>query len=74
MAWLKPCPYGLQQAKAGSRLELMDWLNYHHLFYFWTVARAGSITKACEELRLAQPTVSGQLRVDRKSTRLNSSH
>ena len=41
----------------------MEWLNYHHLFYFWTVARAGSITKACEELRLAQPTVSGQLRV-----------
>ena len=57
---------------------MMDWLNYHHLFYFWTVARAGSITKACAELRLAQPTVSGQLRVledqDRKSTRLNSSH
>jgi LysR family transcriptional activator of nhaA len=41
----------------------MDWLNYHHLYYFWTVARAGSITKACSELRLAQPTVSGQLRV-----------
>jgi len=28
----------------------MDWLNHHHLFYFWTVARAGSITAACEEL------------------------
>ena len=42
---------------------MMDWLNYHHLFYFWTVARAGSITKACAELSLAQPTVSGQLRV-----------
>jgi LysR family transcriptional activator of nhaA len=42
---------------------MMDWLNYHHLFYFWTVARSGSITKACAELRLAQPTISGQLRV-----------
>lgn len=42
---------------------MMEWLNYHHLFYFWSVARAGSVTKACEELRLAQPTVSGQLRV-----------
>lgn len=41
----------------------MDWLNYHHLYYFWTVARAGSITKACAELRLAQPTISGQLRL-----------
>jgi LysR family transcriptional regulator, transcriptional activator of nhaA len=41
----------------------MEWLNYHHLLYFWTVARAGSITKACEQLRLSQPTVSGQLRM-----------
>jgi len=40
----------------------MDWLNYHHLFYFWTVARAGSIAKASEELRLAQPTISNQLK------------
>jgi LysR family transcriptional activator of nhaA len=40
----------------------MEWLNYHHLFYFWKVLRAGSITRACEELRLAPPTVSAQLR------------
>lgn len=40
----------------------MEWLNYHHLLYFWTVARAGSIVKASEELRLAQPTISGQIR------------
>ena len=40
----------------------MDWLNYHHLFYFWTVARVGSVTRASSELRLAQPTVSAQLR------------
>ena len=39
----------------------MEWLNYHHLFYFWTVVRTGSITKACDELRLAPPTVSAQL-------------
>lgn len=39
----------------------MDWLNYHHLLYFWTVAREGSIAKACEKLLLAQPTISGQL-------------
>jgi LysR family transcriptional activator of nhaA len=41
----------------------MEWLNYHHLFYFWTVAREGSIAKAGEKLRLAHPTISGQLRV-----------
>ncbi|HEY6099176.1 MAG TPA: transcriptional activator NhaR [Anaeromyxobacter sp.] len=40
----------------------MEWLNYHHLLYFWTVARAGSITRASEELRLAQPTISNQLK------------
>lgn len=40
----------------------MDWLNYHHLYYFWTVAKEGSIVAACEKLNLAQPTISGQLR------------
>jgi LysR family transcriptional regulator, transcriptional activator of nhaA len=40
----------------------MEWLNYHHLLYFWTVARLGSISRACEELHLAQPTISGQIR------------
>ena len=40
----------------------MEWLNYHHLYYFWTVARAGSIARASEELRLAQPTISNQLK------------
>ncbi len=40
----------------------MEWLNYHHLYYFWVVARTGSITRAAAELRVAQPTISGQLR------------
>lgn len=39
----------------------MNWLNYHHLYYFWMVAREGSITRACEKLHLSQPTVSTQL-------------
>ncbi len=41
----------------------MEWLNYHHLLYFWAVAKHGTVAKACEELRLAQPTISAQLRV-----------
>lgn len=39
----------------------MKWLNYHHLLYFWTVARQGSVSKASVELKLAQPTVSAQI-------------
>jgi len=40
----------------------MEWLNYHHLLYFWTVARTGSVAAASEELRLAAPTISNQIR------------
>jgi LysR family transcriptional activator of nhaA len=40
----------------------MEWLNYHHLQYFWMVAREGSIARASKLLRLAPPTISGQIR------------
>jgi len=39
----------------------MEWLNYHHLQYFWMVAKHGSITRASELLGLAHPTISGQI-------------
>jgi len=39
----------------------MEWLNYHHLFYFWTIMREKSLTAASEKLRLAPSTVSSQL-------------
>jgi LysR family transcriptional activator of nhaA len=39
----------------------MDWLNYHHLLYFWVVAKEGSIVRASQELHLAHPTISGQI-------------
>jgi len=41
----------------------VEWLNYHHLLYFWTVAREGGISKAAEKLRLSQPTISAQVRM-----------
>lgn len=41
----------------------MDWLNYHHLFYFWTVVREGGVSKAAEKLRLSQPTISAQVKM-----------
>lgn len=40
----------------------MDWLNYHHLLYFWTVVKEGSIVRAADTLRLSQPTISSQVR------------
>ena len=40
----------------------LEWLNYHHLLYFWTAAKEGGITRAAEVLRLSQPTLSAQIR------------
>ena len=39
----------------------MPSLNYRHLYYFWTVAREGSITRACKQLHVTQPAISTQL-------------
>ncbi len=41
----------------------MNWLNYHHLQYFWTVAKEGSIQKASKTMNLTQPTISKQIRL-----------
>jgi LysR family transcriptional regulator, transcriptional activator of nhaA len=41
----------------------VEWLNYHHLYYFWTAAREGGVVKASEKLNLAQPTISGQIKI-----------
>lgn len=40
----------------------VQWLNYHHLYYFRTIAMEGGIAKAAEKLRLGQPTLSSQLK------------
>ena len=39
-----------------------DWPNFHHLRYFWTVVRCGTISKAARELKLTPQTISSQLR------------
>ncbi len=41
----------------------MDWLNFHHLRYFSTVAREGSIARASRVLHVSQPSISTQLRL-----------
>lgn len=40
----------------------LDQLNFHHLFYFWRVARLGHLTRAAEELHTSQSAVSAQIR------------
>lgn len=45
----------------------MDWINYHHLFYFWTVAKTGTVSAAAKKLHLARPTVTAQVRELEKS-------
>lgn len=40
----------------------MQWLNYHHLFYFRVIAAEGGIARAAEKLRIGQSTLSTQLK------------
>lgn len=39
----------------------MEFLNYHHLRYFWAVAKEGGLTKAAAKLHVSQPTISAQV-------------
>lgn len=38
------------------------WVNYHHLFYFKSIAEEGSVSKAALKLNIGQPTLSAQLK------------
>ena len=40
----------------------MEWLNYHHLRYFWATAKEGSLARAAAKLHVSQPSISGQIR------------
>jgi LysR family transcriptional activator of nhaA len=40
----------------------MEWLNYHHLIYFWTVVREGGIAAASRSLKVGRPSISMQLK------------
>ena len=40
----------------------MEWLNYHHLLYFWVVAREGGLVPAGKVLKLTHPTLSAQVK------------
>lgn len=40
----------------------MSKLNYHHLYYFWRVAKQGNLTKTAEALHISQSALSAQIR------------
>lgn len=40
----------------------MEWLNYHHLRYFYVVAKEGSLARAASKLNVSQPSISEQIR------------
>lgn len=39
----------------------MEWLNYHHLYYFWVVCKEGGFSKAAAKLRISQSAISLQI-------------
>ena len=40
---------------------VIEWLNYHHLRYFWTVAKEGSLARAAAKLHVSQSSISEQI-------------
>jgi len=42
-------------------LPALEYLNYHHLRYFWIVAKEGSLRRAAERLRVSQPSICTQI-------------
>ena len=45
----------------------MEWFNYHHLRYFWMVAKEGTLRQAAEKLAVSQPSISAQIHLLEKS-------
>lgn len=40
----------------------LEQLNFHHLVYFWRVAKVGHLTRAAQELHISQSALSSQIR------------
>ncbi len=40
----------------------MNWLNYHHLHYFYVIAKEGTMAKAAIKLSVGQPSLSTQIK------------
>lgn len=51
-----------QPSMSTEPTRFHDWLNYHHLFYFWMITREGGLARAARALRVSHSTLSAQLR------------
>src|SRR5262249_50550071 len=40
----------------------LEWLNYHHLYYFWLIAQEGGLARAADRIGLTHSTLSAQLK------------
>lgn len=40
----------------------LEQLNFHHLFYFWRVAKIGHLTRAAQEVHTSQSALSAQIK------------
>lgn len=49
--------------KTEQSLSASEWLNFHHLRYFWAVAKEGNLRRAAEKLRISQPSISTQIKL-----------
>lgn len=48
--------------KPNDHAEAMEWINYHHLRYFWSVAKEGGLAEAAAVLHVSPPSISEQIR------------
>ena len=50
--------------KSFSKTEFnhLSHLNFHHLYYFWQVAKTGNLSRAAQELSVSQSALSTQIR------------
>jgi LysR family transcriptional activator of nhaA len=45
-----------------KQVTISNTLNYHHLLYFWAVAKEGSLRQASQVLHVSQPSISAQIK------------
>lgn len=48
----------------------MSRLNYHHLYYFWQVAKGGNLTETAQRLHISQSALSAQIKQLEQSMRV----